>query len=122
MVWQRTTPVSASMRVQQDKRKLPFRCCSAGVGAERQAMPSTISTRHSLHLPCLRQEVGTLMPSASAHSNRDAPRPSGLDLPLKCKEMLIYTDFLALVSGHSHFNPLIAKPTTFFSRHGQNII
>ena len=66
IVWQRTTPVSVTMQQEQDNRKLPFKCFSAGTRAERQSMPSVTSTTHSLHLPFLRQEVGTLMPSDSA--------------------------------------------------------
>src|SRR5512135_1333587 len=66
MVWQRTSPVSAAMRVWQDRRKLPRRCDSAGVGGVRASRPCTTSTMHSLHLPLVRQDVGTCTPRDSA--------------------------------------------------------
>ena len=62
MVWQRTCPLSAVTNVWHDSRKFPFRCRSGSVSAESALIPSTTSTMHSLHLPCLRHDVGTSMP------------------------------------------------------------
>src|SRR5262245_5058592 len=52
-------------------------------------MPWVISTRHSLHLPCLRQEVGTLTPSNSAQSNKEGPGATSRRWSLKCNSTLI---------------------------------
>ena len=68
--------------VWQESRKLPFRCSSGSASGERAFIPSTTSTMHSLHLPCLRHEVGTSMPSASAWSKSDSPRLASVDCPL----------------------------------------
>src|SRR6185437_12154799 len=94
MVWQRTWPSSAITHVWHERRKLPFRWCSGAVGAERAPMPSTTSTMHSLHLPCLRQEVGTSMPRSSACSNSDFPDSAVMDCPLMLRVTAITGEFL----------------------------
>ncbi len=90
IVWQRTVPSSATTRQRQDSRKLSFRCCSSSVGGERHSMPATISTRHSLHFPCLPQDVGTCTPRRSAWSNSDGPASAGASTPLmeSCTDMI----------------------------------
>ena len=45
----------------------------ARVGGDSSSMPSVTSTMHSLHLPCLRQDVGTRTPSRSACSKSECP-------------------------------------------------
>src|SRR5579859_3392679 len=45
-------------------------------------MPSTTSTMHSLHFPCLRQEVGTSMPRSSANSKSDRASVPSIVCPL----------------------------------------
>lgn len=45
----------------------------AGAGGDRHSMPSVTSPTHSLHRPCLRHDVGTRTPAASAHSKREVP-------------------------------------------------
>src|ERR1700710_312193 len=89
MVWQRTVPSSFTIRVQQDKRKAPFKCCSGGLGFERQSAPSITSTTHSLHFPCLLHEVGTGTPSLSAQVKSEQPVSASLVWELKCNCTLI---------------------------------
>src|SRR5580698_3524887 len=49
---------------------------------------------HSLHLPCLRQEVGTSMPMASAWSKSDKPGFASIDCPLIVSVTAIAGKFL----------------------------
>ena len=89
MVWQRMTPVSTMGRVQQERRKAPLRCRSSGPGFERHSRPSVTSTTHSLHFPCLLQEVGTGMPRASALVKSEMPGPVVAVWPLKWSSTLM---------------------------------
>src|SRR5215471_9329951 len=82
-------PGSRATRQQQDSRKFPFRCASGAARSERYSEPSRISTTHSLHLPCFRQEVGTWMPRDSAHSNRVEPGETRVWWWLKCSSTLM---------------------------------
>src|SRR5664279_4578670 len=81
MVWQRTWPREQSTDAWQERRKLPVRCFSKGVGSERHSMPSATSTTHSLHLPFLTQDVGTRTPTLSAQSKSVAPRGASVVCP-----------------------------------------
>ena len=78
IVWHLTSPASATIGHWQERRKLPLRCRSCSVGGESSSMPAVTSTMHSLHLPFLRQDVGTCTPSRSAQSKSDCPA-SGVD-------------------------------------------
>jgi hypothetical protein len=49
---------------------------------------------HSLHLPCLRQDVGTRTSRRSAWSNSDSPRVAGVERPLMVRVTAIYVRFL----------------------------
>ena len=57
-VWQRTVPGSAS-RVRQASRKRPLEVALLGRRRGQQLAARLTSTRHSRHLPCFTQEVGT---------------------------------------------------------------
>src|SRR5262245_33626433 len=89
-VWQRIGPEAVVIRAQQESRKLSLKWASAGALSVRQLAPSTISIRHSLHLPCLRQEVGTRTPRDSAHSNREAPIAALVLWPLRFSSTLMH--------------------------------
>src|ERR1022692_1243019 len=82
MVWQRISPASAETAVRQERRKGAVGGLSSGVRGERASMPGPTSTRHSLHLPCLGQEVGTRTPSDSAQSKIVEPKAALVDCPL----------------------------------------
>jgi hypothetical protein len=99
IVWQRITPSSATTLAQHDSRKAPFRCCSGGPRSERASIPSATSTTHSLHFPCLLHEVGTGIPSDSAHVKSESPVGAAHVRPLKCSSTLMVR---RSPSGRSH--------------------
>ena len=91
----------ATTRQRHERRKFSRRCSSSGALAERHSIPSVISTRHSLHLPCLRHEVGTLTPSVSAQSNSDGPGATRVCFWLKCNSTLMQL-LVSFSSGREH--------------------
>src|ERR1700740_3226775 len=106
------------MRVRQARRKRPLRWLSCGVGGVRNSAPDSISSKHSRHFPCLMQEVGTVMPSDSAKSNRvvSAPIvpvfPSTLtvedftaEIAEEEPEFIFFSAFSAVKSSRSGLNP-----------------
>src|SRR6185503_7727222 len=52
------------------------------VGSESNSIPRMISTTHSLHLPCVTQDVGTRTPACSAAVKSETPGGTSIRCPL----------------------------------------